>query len=121
MPRSRNVRLTSIQRDILWAIEETGADDLWTVWITVRASHDSMPGDQFWVEFVDGLFGLSRLRYVRLVRHLPGSAGTHTEAPREQLERLWVGEIRDVGNYVEVEMTAAGYEALGEPGGTRAR
>jgi hypothetical protein len=117
VPRSRNVRLTPVQRDLLWAVEDAGAEDLWTVWITVQDAHDSMPSDQFRAEFVDGLLGLSRLGYVRVVRRARGPAGGAVDVPHEALERLWVGEIREVGDGVEVEMTDAGYRALGTPGG----
>ena len=67
---------------------------------------------------MDGLFGLSRLGYVRVVRRVQGPAGTAVAVPREVLEGLWIGEIREVGDGIEVEMTDAGNHALGAPGGT---
>jgi hypothetical protein len=119
VPRSRNLRLTPVQRDVLWAIEEAGAEDLLTVWVTVQDAHDSMPRDQFQAEFVDGVLGLSRLGYVRVVRRVQGPAGVAVDLPHEELERLWFGDMRAVGGGVGVEMTDAGYQALGVPGGTQ--
>jgi hypothetical protein len=71
-----------------------------------------MSEDQFRVEFVDGLFGLLRLGYVRLIRMVPGAVGITVDLPCEELACLWVGAMRD-GDSVEVEMTGSGREALG--------
>jgi hypothetical protein len=78
-----------------------------------------MPSDQFRIEFVDGLLGLSRLKYIRLAHGLSGTPESRIKFMLEDTKRLWAGDLRGAANDTFVEMTDLGERAIGEPGESR--
>jgi hypothetical protein len=110
------VRLTPIQRDILWAVEEAGQEELQTVWVTVRPDHDLMSDDEFRIEFVEGLLGITRLGYVRLLHRMSTMGRESRAITKQETQRLWTDAVQQALAGIYVEMTDAGYAALGEPG-----
>ena len=124
---SKKLKLSPMQREIVWMLEEAGSEALTTVLITLHGQFPGMAWRELMKNAEDAVKGLLHLGLVSLRQHVEKERGGYIYMPLEPNEVARVlsfqqnyarrNQVRDWpndGSWVELVITGAGERALYE-------